>query len=381
MGKFSVVILCAGSGSRSNLGYNKLLFEYNSKPIFIHTIENFIDNDYIKNIIVVTSKKDFKHFSEKISCYCKTKKNIEIITGGENRFESAKLGLLQTEKNDDKYVLIHDGARPFTSSKLINRICKTTIEKNSCCPYIEQINACATISDNLTIDKYLDRQKIAQIQTPQGFLKEKLTQAYSKASYSATVFDDSYIYKKYVGDVFLTKGCVNNIKLTQSEDFSNLSKLRVGVGYDIHQLVPNRKLILAGVEIENKLGLLGHSDADVILHSLMDALLTASGLRDIGYYFPDTDPQYKNISSLILLKHVMLLITKKGFYINNISISVICQSPKLSPYINEMINNIALATNTNSEMIAISVSTNEKVGIIGKEKAIAATTYVSVKSY
>ena len=147
--------------------------------------------------------------------------------------------------------------------------------------------------------------------------------------------------------------------------------LRVGHGYDVHGLVPDRKLILGGVEIPYELGLLGHSDADVLLHAICDAILGALALGDIGRHFPDTDPAYRGISSLVLLRHVMTLAAQKGYAIGNIDATVIAQRPKLAPYIGEMVRHIAEACTTESTRVNVKATTTEKLGFEGRGEGIS----------
>ena len=147
--------------------------------------------------------------------------------------------------------------------------------------------------------------------------------------------------------------------------------MRIGMGYDVHKLVDNRKLILGGVEIEYEKGLLGHSDADVLVHAIMDALLGAAALGDIGKHFPDTDPKYKGISSIELLKHVGKLLKENGYVIGNIDATIICQRPKLAPYREEMVQNVAKALEIETNQVCIKATTEEGLGFTGEEKGIS----------
>lgn len=157
--------------------------------------------------------------------------------------------------------------------------------------------------------------------------------------------------------------------------------MRVGMGYDVHKLVEDRKLILGGVEIPHTLGLLGHSDADVLLHAIMDALLGAAGLGDIGKHFPDTDPQYKGISSIKLLEHVRDLIQEKGFVVDNIDATVIAQKPKLRPYIDQMEENIAKALEILPDQINVKATTEEGLGFTGSEEGISSQAICMLSSF
>ena len=155
--------------------------------------------------------------------------------------------------------------------------------------------------------------------------------------------------------------------------------MRIGLGYDVHKLVENRKLILGGVEIPYEKGLLGHSDADVLLHAIMDSLLGACALGDIGKHFPDTDDRFKGISSIKLLEETAKLINNKGYAVNNIDATIIAQKPKLAPYIHDIVENLALLTNLNKNQISVKAKTNEKMDSVGECKAIETNCVVLLK--
>ena len=182
------------------------------------------------------------------------------------------------------------------------------------------------------------------------------------------------------------EGEKNNFKITDKSDFENLkdiykSKQRVGIGFDVHRLVPNRKLFLAGLKIKSKLGTMGHSDGDPVLHSITDAILGACKMGDIGQMFPDKSKKFKNIRSTILLKEVINQIKLKGYFVNNIDINIITETPKIKNFKNKMIENIARLCEISKNQINIKGKTTEKLGVVGKEKAIACEVICSVIKY
>ena len=221
-------------------------------------------------------------------------------------------------------------------------------------------------------------------QTPQSFnLKEIF---YLHKNFKFRYSDDDFSLLKDLNKVKFIQGEKNNFKVTDQIDFNNLkkifkSKMNVGIGFDVHRLVPKRKLYLAGLKIKSNLGTLGHSDGDPVLHSIIDAILGACGLGDIGQFFSDKNKKIKNLRSAVLLKQILKLIKTKGYYINNIDINIITQKPKIQKYKRKMIKNISKLCLVSKEKINIKGKTTEKLGVIGKEKAIASETIVSVIKY
>ena len=223
------------------------------------------------------------------------------------------------------------------------------------------------------------------VQTPQGFRFGDLLAAEEKALQEGfTGTDDASLMERYGYPVFLTPGSRRNLKLTSPEDCMiaeafladeespSFPALRIGQGYDVHRLVPDRKLILCGVEIPHTLGLLGHSDADVALHALMDAMLGAAALGDIGKHFPDTDPRYSGISSMLLLEHTVALLRDKGFRLANADITIVAQRPKLLPFIPAMRDNVARVCGLPRDRVSVKATTTEKLGFEGRMEGISA---------
>jgi 2-C-methyl-D-erythritol 2,4-cyclodiphosphate synthase len=260
-------------------------------------------------------------------------------------------------------VLIHDGARPYVSEEIISDSIEKVRLYGSGVSAVKETNSLKVTENG---DTYaVNRDNYYIIQTPQTFNTQKLKLAY-KLNSSAT--DDSEIYEKAGNKVALCKGDYANKKLTSPSDFAP-SSFRIGHGFDVHQLVENRKLILGGIEIPHDKGLLGHSDADALIHAIMDALLSAVGKRDIGCLFPDNDNTFKDIDSKILLRKVMQEI--KPYTPVNISAVIMAQKPKMSPHIDQMRSALASILEIDIEDINVSATTTEKLGIVGEEKGIA----------
>ena len=354
---FSVIIAAAGSGSRMGNSENKIFLDIDGVPMIKATVDKFTCIDGIKEIIIAYNKSDLKRIKEILSDY-----DVVYVEGGATRTQSVSNALKNVTC---PYVLVHDAARPFVSKELIKRIMDKTVECGACIPVVDVIDTVKVV-ENDEVKRTLDRNKLKLVQTPQGFDTAKLIKAYN-TSKSRT--DDSAVYEAFGEKVYCAEGERTNAKITVKEDLTPVR--HVGNGFDTHRLVENRKLILGGVEIPYNKGLLGHSDADVLIHAIMDALLSASGLRDIGYYFPDTDNQYKDISSIELLKRVKVMLDENNYKVINISASILDQKPKLSSYIPQMKENIARILDMNVSDIGISATTTEGIGLVGREEGIS----------
>ena len=229
-----------------------------------------------------------------------------------------------------------------------------------------------------------NRDDLLLTQTPQCFVYKDILKLHkiNKEKYRD---DDISLYID-LNKVKFNEGEKSNFKITDLPDFEHLkniykSKQSVGIGFDVHRLVQKRKLYLAGLKIKSSLGTLGHSDGDPVLHSITDSILGACGLGDIGQMFSDKNKKFKNARSTILLKQVIILIKSKGYFINNMDINVIAQTPKIQKYKNKMIDRISKLCEINKNQINIKGKTTEKLGVIGKEKAIACEVITSVIKY
>ncbi len=373
--KVIVVIPAAGSGMRMNSDKNKLLIKIGKDTIIEKTLDIFEKNKYIDEIIVVTNDSEIIKIARKFS------KAGNTISGGDTRQESVHKGILNIE-GEDGIVLIHDAARPFITDDVIERVIEMTHLYKSCIPAVEVKDTIKTIDGDF-VSKTLDRDSLISVQTPQGFRLNILKEAYElKDSYPAT--DDASLVEKLGYPVFVARGDYDNIKLTTIEDIKHtrsiegVNDVRIGIGYDVHKLVENRNLILGGVKIPYEKGLLGHSDADVLVHAIMDAILGSIGKGDIGRIFPDTDNKFKDVSSLLLLKEVKDVLDEEGYKINNIDAVIIAQKPKILPFVEKMKENIALTLNIDISQINIKGTTTEKLGFEGRGEGISSQAVVMV---
>lgn len=362
----SLIIAAAGSGTRAKLNKNKVLFELDGATVLEKTVKCFLCVKDISEIIVAAGKDEVSVFESILQPLCPY---IKVVKGGSTRTESVK-NCLEFVTGD--IVLIHDGARPYVSENLIRSVIACAEEYGSAIPALGMTETLGFGGDFI---ERVERSKFFSVQTPQGFNSQKLKLAYSMIGNEAFT-DDGGVYCKFIAPCRRVDGERSNIKLTYPEDFA--TKLRVGTGFDLHRLTEGRKLILCGVEIPHYKGLLGHSDADVAVHAVMDAMLSAAALRDIGFYFPDNDPKYEGISSIKLLEKVKELVRSEGYVVSNLSLTIMAEKPKLMSYVPKLSTNLAKVINISTKNLGISCTTLEGLGIIGEEQAIAAIAYVSL---
>ena len=378
---FYLIILAGGNSSRfrSNIGkpYQKIA----GKSLIEINVIKARKFKQIKKIILVYNKNDSKRVKSL------DLRDVKLVSGGKTRQQSTfnALKYLINKKVTSK-VLIHDVARPNFSIKLLNSIIKKMDKARAVVPKIKVEDAIKQIMDSSN-EEYIvgrKRENLFLTQTPQAFNLREIYHLH-KTNSGKYKDDDISLYMD-LNKVRFIDGEKNNFKITDKSDFENLkniykSKQTVGIGFDVHRLVPNRKLFLAGLKIKSKLGTLGHSDGDPVLHSITDAILGACKMGDIGQMFSDKSKRFKNIRSTILLKYVVNQIKSKGYFINNIDINIITQTPKIKNLKNKMLNNIAYICEISKDQINIKGKTTEKLGIIGKEKAIACEVIISVIKY
>ena len=378
---FSFIILAGGNSHRFRSNVGKPYQKIGNKSLIEINVIKALKFKQIKKIIVVYNKKDLKRVkSLKL-------KNVQLIRGGKTRQQSTfnALKYLNNQSGISK-VLIHDVARPNFSTKLFRSILTKMKNARAVVPRVLLQDAVKQIMDSSN-EEYIvgkKRENLFLTQTPQAFNLKEIYH-YHKTNSDKYKDDDISLYMD-LNKVKFVEGEKNNFKITDIEDFKNLqniykSKQSVGIGFDVHRLVPKRKLYLGGLKIESKLGTLGHSDGDPILHSITDAILGACSMGDIGQKFSDKSKRYRNIRSTVLLKKVLEEIKSKGYLINNIDVNIITQTPKIKKFKNKIINNIAKLCEVSNNQINIKGKTTEKLGVVGKEKAIACEVITSVIKY
>ena len=404
---YSVIIAAAGKGERAGFKRNKLLERINGKPVILLTAEVFDNLTGIDEIIVTYREGEKEELQNALK---PVKTPLRFVTGGETRFLSVK-NALKTVKSP--IVLIHDGARPFVTRETVLK-CAETAEKFGSAIVTLPCRDTVITTDGFGHAVSSTRKNLCLAATPQGFKTADILRAYELAGDGNGVTDEAGVYIDFIGECKVIEGNPENVKLTYKSDFlsdnsdktrqadgfsgnaeslrlggassaeslrlggASSKDIRVGTGFDLHKLVAGRDLILGGVKIPHDKGLLGHSDADVLTHAVMDALLSSLSLRDIGYHFSDKDPQYKDISSMVLLKKVMDMITAKGYAVNNVSAVVMAEKPKMSAYVDKISESLAAALNIGKARVGVTLTTLEGIGTVGREEGIAVQAYVSV---
>ncbi len=362
------LLLCGGSGTRMGANENKTLLKIGGVPAVVRCFRAF--RGVVKGIVLVTRAGEMETFSDALAAYgCAP---LAIVSGGEDRQASALNGLRSLPPDAD-IALIHDGARPFVTEAIIWRVIESVERYGSGVAAVPARDTIKRADRDGNVLETLDRSALWQMQTPQGFFVKDLLAAHAAAQ--ARYTDDAALMEAAGHPVRLAHGSPDNIKLTSPEDLRMVNGMltpRIGTGFDAHRLVEGRELWLGGVQVPYEKGLLGHSDADVALHALMDALLGAAAMGDIGKLFPDKDPQYKGISSILLLKEVGKRLLDAGFTVGNADVTIVCQAPKLAPYIPQMRETIAQALSIPADQVSVKATTTEHMGYEGTGEGISA---------
>ena len=408
----AVAAVLAAAGSSSRMGQDKLFMSFGGKSVVRRAAEAIAP--FAQEKIAVCAPESLQRMSRELEGT-----GFRVVPGGSSRALSVAAALKELEGGG--IVLVHDGARPFVTPSVIQGCIETARRHGSAVaavPCKDTVRRCI----GGRAEASFKRSEMYQMQTPQCFGLEKLKRAYLRMDESALAActDDAAVYEAAGEEIYLSPGDYANIKITTPEDavfaralcpdsrseesvcqagadggqareykaycgaadagdantYNGENKMRIGNGFDVHALVKGRRLVLCGVEIPHETGLEGHSDADVALHALMDAMLGAAGLSDIGQCFPDNDPQYKNADSMKLLERVADMLKMRALRVSSADITVIAQAPKLSPYISDMRANIAKALQLPQDRANVKATTTERLGFTGRKEGIAAMAAV-----
>jgi 2-C-methyl-D-erythritol 4-phosphate cytidylyltransferase/2-C-methyl-D-erythritol 2,4-cyclodiphosphate synthase len=373
-----VVIVAAGAGRRMGAEGNKVLLTLAGKTVLSHSVELFAAMEEVAEIVIVTREVDRRPVEELVATAVRGKRT-KVVLGGKERQESVFFGL-KALSPQTAWVIIHDGARPHLTKPVVLAGLQAVQEHLAVGVAVPVKDTIKRVQDGIIIETP-PREELWAMQTPQIFSYPLIHQAHEQAQAQGILATDDCALVEILGHpVHIVQGEYSNIKITTPEDLPKEEKFLIGFGYDVHRLVEARPLILAGVQIPHTLGLLGHSDADVVTHAIMDALLGAAGLGDIGELFPDTDPRYKGISSIILLEQVLSLLSEQRLRINNLDITIMAQKPKLSPWKGQMRSTLARVMDLEESLINIKATTAEGLGFVGREEGIAAQVVVSLRA-
>ncbi len=386
------ILAAGGTGSRMAAARPKQLLLLAGEPVLVRSCRALLQVASLAEIVVAAPAAYLEECRSVCRAFLTPQQvaRLSFTPGGATRQDSVRAGLARLSPGLT-LVLVHDAARPLVTQDLTQR-CLQSAQRHGAAI------AALAVTDTLkevdaaggAIRATIDRSRLWQAQTPQAVRRDLLEQAFNQALQDGFQGTDEASLLEHAGiAVQVVSGSQKNLKITRPEDLilaeallgqasSDGNKqthhipMKIGHGFDAHRLVSGRKLILGGVEIGYHLGLAGHSDADVVSHALTDALLGALGLGDIGRHFPDSDPQYKGVSSLLLLEKVWELARVRGLILGNADITIVCQAPKLMPYLTRMQENLARSCQVRPEQINIKATTTEKMGYTGRGEGIAA---------
>lgn len=387
-----VVITAAGSGQRFGGSVPKQYQDLLGKPVFLHSLERFLQHEIVSKVVVVIGSNHHELYQSaiKTSVWSDNGKLLPPVEGAETRQASVKQGLLALGSNEITQVLIHDAARPLVTDELINNLYTALKTAPAAVPVLPPVDSLKTVnwSTNRLIAT-LPREEVGRVRAPQAFDFKTVCDLHEQFD-SQDFPDDSELFLKAGLEVKTVPCSESLIKVTREEDLETLRAImtkdqqsyeyRTGIGFDVHAFDENqdRPLTLCGIEFVGHKPLKGHSDADVALHTITDALLGAIAEGDIGTHFPPSDPQWRGVDSVVFLKHAVSLVSKRSGKITSVDLTIICEAPKVTPRRQEMRERLAEVLNISIERISVKGTTTEKLGFTGRREGIAAQAVVSV---
>lgn len=388
---YAGAVIAAGGMAQRMQGVNKQILKIDGIPVLVRSIRALAAIPEIREMVVVARPELFEQLESwkqeyHLPDFC-------LTAGGDTRQQSVLNGVGCLSEQVE-YVVIHDGARPFADRQLIDRCLQSAVEHQAATAAVPVKDTIKQAADDGSIAATPDRSRLYLTQTPQIFHAQLYRRAAEQAQAEGLDFTDDCQLMEHLGHrVWLAQGDYRNIKITTPEDIviaqaiaesmegeaprmeqekQRMPLMRIGHGYDVHRLVEGRKLILGGVEIPWQKGLLGHSDADVLVHAVMDAILGAAALGDIGKHFPDTDPNYAGADSMLLLREIVRLVEEQGYQIGNLDCTVIAQQPKLKDLIPQMQERIAAVCKVQPNQVNVKATTEEKLGFTGTGEGMSA---------
>jgi 2-C-methyl-D-erythritol 4-phosphate cytidylyltransferase/2-C-methyl-D-erythritol 2,4-cyclodiphosphate synthase len=375
------LILAAGSGVRFG-SPDKLWQPLGGKPLWWHALWCLLTHPKVSGATLVVAPGDEARFraASMPAVEAVGDKHVQVKgVGGATRQQSVYNGL-QAIPPQTEWIAVHDAARPMVSHALLDRLLACAYQHGAAIPVLPLHDTLKRITSDGQVEQTLPREGVYRVQTPQIFRADWLREAHRHAAETGyeNATDDASLLEWAGYPVYAVPGDPLNLKITTPDDYAMLLRLtaipmqiRTGIGYDIHPLVEGRRLVLGGVEIEHARGLKGHSDADVVLHAICDALLGAAALGDIGQHFPNTDPRYRDISSLKLLRQVHQMVSAQGWQIAHLDATILAEAPRLAPYIPQMRARIADTLQLQPDQVSLKATTNEGLDAVGAQQAIA----------
>ena len=372
---FSAVIVAGGQGLRAGQMVPKQFANWRGKPVLAHSLKAFADMGARRIVVVVPDPDDPVAIG-----ICGAFDHVTLVRGGASRRESVLAGLTELEGGTSGAVLIHDAARPGLPQAVIERLLAALGQYRAVIPVLPVVDSMAVEQDGLMTGT-AKREELRRVQTPQAFDFDAILSAHRSWKTSTEAGDDAQVAAAAGYEVALVEGDEALKKLTFAEDFA-VTKLpiRTGTGFDVHRLAMGEELWLGGIRIEHDRGLAGHSDADVALHAITDAVLGAVAAGDIGQHFSPSDPRWKGASSDRFLAHARDLTEERGYRVGNIDLTVICEAPKIGPHRDAMAARIAEILAIEPSQVSVKATTTEKLGFAGRGEGIAAQAAATMVS-
>lgn len=389
--RVSAVIAAGGQGARVGGDVPKQLQDLGGETLLSMAIKPFDECRRVDEIVIVLPET----VTEAEAALCiQIDTPLRLVSGGSRRQDSVALGVDNVCKDAD-VVLVHDAARPFCTVSLIEKVIDATIEAGAVVPAIQVIDTVkkADVIDTEGIrfvEATLPRDQIYLAQTPQGFARDVLRDAVELGRSGVQATDEAVLVERNGHAVRLVEGDMGNFKVTTPDDlqrvrdrirsdlFGDVPRTRVGFGYDSHRMVAGRRLVLGGIEIPHKYGLDGHSDADAVCHAVTDAVLGAVAAGDIGLHFPDTDPQWKDVSSIELLRKAVDVVSGLGFCVGNVDVVVIAEQPRIGPHVQAMADRLSRTLGVAADLVSIKGKTAEGMDSVGRGEAIVVHAVATV---
>jgi 2-C-methyl-D-erythritol 4-phosphate cytidylyltransferase/2-C-methyl-D-erythritol 2,4-cyclodiphosphate synthase len=380
MGGCAALIVAAGRGSRFGGDMPKQYALLAGRPVLRHTVSAFLDHPRIDAVRVVIHRDDRDLYDRAIGSL----DILEPVIGGETRQDSVRLGLESLESAGAETVLIHDAARPFVDRALIGRVIEALRTDAGAIPAVPVSDTLKRATAGNAIGETVARENLWRAQTPQGFRYADILSAHRDLA-GEILTDDAALLERFGHRVSLVEGSEDNFKITTASDLARAERMigggdvRTGFGFDVHRFAPGDRVMLCGVAVPHDRGLAGHSDADVGLHALTDAILGAIGEGDIGVHFPPSDEQWRGAASDIFLARARDLAAAKGGLIANVDVTLICERPKVSPYRPAMCARIAEILQIDISRVNIKGTTTEGLGFTGRGEGIAAQAVATIR--
>ena len=377
--KITVIIPAAGNSSRFGGSVPKQFLSLGDETVLEKSVNLFLEISYIREVIVAINLNE--NLVKSQSFYNDAR--VRFVEGGNTRSESVFNALAAVDQSIE-IVVIHDAARPWLRKSHFEDLLSQLTNDQS----VEGVFPVISATDSLRMKEGEDlmpveREQFLHVQTPQIFYHESVRAAFNKLQKEGFHMSDESQVMEHAGFKLLAApGERSNIKITYTDDIANYAgrDLRIGRGIDFHQFQPGNGLTLGNVFIDCELSIVAHSDGDIILHAVSDALLGAAGLRDIGHYFPDSDPKNKNLSSLIIIEKSLDLLKDNGLWPRNIDFVVVCEQPKIGPYVNQIKKSLSAILKIEESFIGVKATTTEKMGVIGDGNGIAVYAIASLRN-